>query len=292
MAKQKQKGLQLIDVPLYSIWQAVFYSFFKSDLYVDVAKRWKGFALSYLALICAIASIPLSIKWIPIMSQFYRYELIEPIRQIPKFYMMDGKLSLSANENLPYFIKNRQGKEVIALMQEGNLSVLSRQYPNLYLLITDNKAMLRLMSPKDLSGREIIVSDKVYEFDFKGQSFVFDIQEWLKEVSLKPIFILFEISIFPCIWGSLLAAYSILIFSFSLINQLLAKLLIGLHLTYKQVVRVFTVAITPQLFAMTIGLTWDRAINYLAFLSIILFFIYTSFAALVLKKQKNHLARQ
>jgi hypothetical protein len=75
-------------------WQAVYLSFFSRDLYGDVAINWKGVGYLYLLLLIvvttAIAAIVCQITWGALISQ-----TVDPtINKVPKMTFDKGKLSI------------------------------------------------------------------------------------------------------------------------------------------------------------------------------------------------------
>jgi hypothetical protein len=58
MRKSAKASIQLIDKPHYGYWQALFMACYSNLIYLDAAKRWRGFGLPYLLLFSTLLSVP------------------------------------------------------------------------------------------------------------------------------------------------------------------------------------------------------------------------------------------
>jgi hypothetical protein len=122
---------------VYPAWKALFLSFYSADLYKDIAKNWKGLALSYILLVSSIICIILTLNWLNNVYKFdiekyadettkhlfedpnFTFEenlnrILSVAAQIPKVTISDGEVSIK--EDQPYFIIDPLTKKTLAII--------------------------------------------------------------------------------------------------------------------------------------------------------------------------------
>jgi Protein of unknown function (DUF1189) len=105
-----------------SMLRAFALSFHSKELYRDVARKWKGTGLLYLALLLAICWAVQIIKVQFGIIHFTRQEGANLAKQIPGITISDGEVSTGVQT--PYFIKGEKG-DVVAIID------LTGQYTSL-----------------------------------------------------------------------------------------------------------------------------------------------------------------
>lgn len=108
----------------YNILQAIFMSFYSKDLYRDVAKNWNGKTFVYLLFLVALSWVAFTIKMQLGLNEVYQKDTDKVVTQIPVLTIKDGKITTP--ENRPYFIKNPDTNETIAIIDtSGTYKTLS-----------------------------------------------------------------------------------------------------------------------------------------------------------------------
>jgi hypothetical protein len=288
MKKQQSTGLRDIDAPHYSYWQALYLSFFESKLYVDVAKRWKGFPVGYLLLLMFVVSIPASVRVVEQFHHFFEQQVLMPLKKLPPFYVQNGQVSL--DKPMPYLVKNEAGQVIAIVDTSGSVTTIDKRYPQLAILVTRDKLIYRSPTPPKLFEESAPIPTSINERPFeKGINQVFDGDEWIKSSGINTIKFLAEIIIYPTIALLFFVVYLGLLFTFSLMAQLVAKVLFKFDLTYGQAIRLLTVSATPQIFVLMMVVAFNLFFVGISFLMIALLAIYFSFAVLSLKRESNKL---
>jgi hypothetical protein len=121
----------------YPIWKALFLSFYSPEIYKDVAKNWRGFALSYILLLSAIVCAIMMLGW---LNTIYKIDIktyaaaatkqlfedpdftfeenlnrvLNIAAQIPKVTISDGEASIT--ESSPYLITDPLTKKTLAII--------------------------------------------------------------------------------------------------------------------------------------------------------------------------------
>ncbi len=117
-------------------------SFYSGRLYVDVAKRWKGFGILYLLLVMSVATIPLSIRLIYDFNDYLNQNMIIPINKLPQLVIQNGEVQF--NKPMPYLIKNDKGQVVDIIDTTGKITSFTDNYPNAVFLLLKNKIVTRM----------------------------------------------------------------------------------------------------------------------------------------------------
>ncbi|HIJ60201.1 MAG TPA: DUF1189 family protein [Nitrospirae bacterium] len=98
----------------FSIFHAPFLSFFSSELYRDVAYRWKGLGIAYLCFITLFFVVPEVIKIQKDLNNYINEVSPNIIRQFPVLEIKEGVLSINASS--PYKIYYKQEKKPLIII--------------------------------------------------------------------------------------------------------------------------------------------------------------------------------
>ncbi|MBA2656254.1 MAG: DUF1189 family protein [Tatlockia sp.] len=287
---EKGKNLRAIDKPVYRYWQALYRSFFDSRLYVDVAKRWKGFGFIYLFLLIALLSLPFSLRVLAEFNTFFNKEIVQPMLGLPTLYMQNGKVSI--NQPMPYIVKNSSGQAVAIVDTTGKISTLDGTYPNLNILVTQDKLFLRYPMPKfffNTTTPEATSNDvQIYPFSQEGNS-VFEGKEWVKKSGVLNLKIFFGVLLFPTIIFVATSVFAVFMLVFALMGQFIAQLFFKTSLSYKQACRLLIVSMTP--FQWIFWLVMTLALFYSSYSLILplLMASYFCYAVLAVKRDSQKL---
>lgn len=290
MAKHPGSALRDIDAPHFSYWQALFYSFFKRALYVDVGKRWKGLSILYLLLAMFVASFPFSLRLMFVFDDFFNHEIIMPLQSLPELYVQNGLVTV--DKPMPYFIKNESGDVIAVVDTSGVIKDFTDSYPRLSVIITKDTFMFRVPAPPQFFKTFKTNAWPATKTSFnKDLNQIFDAQQWVESSTIKTTRLAINVMIFPTVAVLFFVIYLIFLLAFSLMAQFVAKILLKFGLSYMTSFRLLMVATTPQIVFLQLVLTFDWIFSGLGLVLCILIAVYFSFAVLSLKRESNKLVR-
>lgn len=285
--RKKKQPMRLIDKPLYSYWQALYLSLFSRRLYIDVAKRWRGYGLLYLLLVVAIACIPLSARIIYNFNHYFDEQMLSPLKKLPVLYIQNGKVQF--DKPMPYFIKNKQGKIVVIIDTTGAITGMNEMYPDLTILITKDtiifrppKFQLYLAKPQDLKG-ENVYAQRLN----KESNEVFDAKQWIKTSGINHVKWVAEVLVYPLVTGFAFGMDIVILFFFSLIGQLLSIIVFKYKISFKESCRLFLVAATAQVAVVFIFLAANITLSGIGYFFLVLSFVYYCFAVLSVRRESQ-----
>jgi hypothetical protein len=214
----------------YSIFHPLVLSFFSKSLYRDVAKHWRGTGLLYLAIVLALVWIPTIIKGQLSVSAWVNGDSKEITKQIPAITISKGQVSTDVTT--PYFIKDpKTGTDIAIIDTTGTYTSLEN---------TDAKFLLtksKLITVKSATETQTYDLASV-------QSFYVDrarVEGWLAAAKLWFVPVLYPLAV---LFSFIFRAIQILIYA--AIGLLFARILHA-NLTYKTLMRLSAIAITPVL---------------------------------------------
>ena len=284
--RKKQQVPTLINTRVYGYWQALYMSLYSGQLYVDVAKRWRGFGFLYMLLLVAIASIPFSVRIIMDFNRYFNEQIISPIEQIPPLTIQNGTLIF--DKEMPYLIKNKAGSVVVAIDTSGVVKGLDGAYPELMMLITQHKLYFRPPYTKLFLGSLNRATEKPFiETLYKQASEIFVAKEWIKASGVLKLkwFVLAMVypMVFPFVFGLFYMFFLIL----AMLAQVFSWLIFKYKLTYKEATRLLTVASTAQVVIFLILLSANFLFHGVGLLAVILNALYFSYAVLSVKRESK-----
>ena len=271
--RKKKQGLTLDEKNLYSYFQALYMSFYSSNLYLDVGRRWRGFGFGYLLLLCAVVSIPWAVETCFQYRADFNQHIVPSIKKMPVILYEKGKLKI--DKKMPYIIHSDVSGEPV--------------------IIIDNTGKYR--SLEHTPAKVLLSSDKIItKFQYTGTQ-VTDVDESINGV-ITPQFLLkmieqakkmIFIAMYPALMMILFGAELASLLLFAYIGSWVTKVFMKYPLTFRQSLRLAYVAATPQitLFVLTYMMMWQSA-TLSAMLSIT-FFAYYFFAVRVNKLHSKQL---
>src|SRR3990167_6262540 len=282
-------ALRDVDAPFFRYWQALYLSFFSGRLYVDVAKRWQGLGIGYLLLLICITTFPLSARLAYDFNSFYEAQIIAPLKEIPKLYVQNGKVSL--DKPMPYRIKNKEGKVVLIIDTTGEVTMIDKTNPNLTMLITRDQFLYRLPVPQFYTNNySAAETGDVFAEPFdKGMNQIFDGNEWVQSVGIERVKWASDFLFFPTVAATFFTLYLCFFLIFTFMAQLGAKLFIKKSLTYKQACRLFIVSATPAVTLSFVSLATTIGGAFVGPILLILMILCFSYAVYVVKQEGNQL---
>lgn len=291
MFKYKSK-IAPIDSRIYKYWQALYMAFYSRKLYIDVAKRWDGFGVTYCLLCFLVFTVPYTVKTMLEFNQYVATDLLSPVAKIPTFKVINGTVIF--DKEMPYVIKNAKDQEVVIIDTTGKVNNISKEYPSLVFLITKTKIFFK--HPKlhflknDKKNQEFYDKEEISTHDlsdindeeFNGNNFLedSDLME-LKNYLLAFVYPIVAFGLFG-IWISSMLAFAIL-------GQVASYAIFKYKITYKQTCRIAIVSSTIAIGSLLLLKTFDISSLKWKFFCMVLFFIYFSYAVLSVKRDSKRL---
>lgn len=291
MSKNK-KTLQTLDRPIYAYWQAWFKSFYSRQLYIDVAKRWRGFGLMYLFTILLIACLPLTIRIAADFQSFFDAQIFSPISKLPPVYIQNGEASLDMS--MPYVIRNQNNEVVlIADTRVKTVEILKYldQYPTLNLFITKDRFYFRLSKPRFFFNRTEPIPGRYFYVEPlpSGDNEVLVAKDLIASTGVSNVLFLAKLLIYCLILSLFTSIYVVLTLTLALLGQVFAQTLLNSRIPYKTSCRLFAVASTPQMVIFFILFTSNLMFQGIGFIFLALFAIYYFYAVLSVKSDQTKL---
>lgn len=283
----KKQQTRLIDAPIYRLWQALYLAFYSSRLYVDVAKRWRGYGFLYFLLMIGITMIPLSARIIFDFNQYVEEQVLLPFKQIPPLYIQNG--SVSFDQPMPYFIKNNAGHVVVIIDTTGKVTKINKVYPELTLLVTKHKLYSR--SPifhlffMDLP---ISTGDSVHAYSFDPEdNEVFVSQEWITLSHILVIKWMVMTMVYPVMVLFFFGLFFTFMIVFVFLGQVFAHVILKFDIKFQAACRMLLVSSTPLFSILFVLLSVNVVISGIGFFYVALLAAYFSHAVLALKRASN-----
>jgi Protein of unknown function (DUF1189) len=222
----------------FSMLRAFILSFYSRDLYREVAKKWKGPGLVYLAVLLVLCWAAQMLKMQTGITHFVKQDGAVFVHQVPDITISDGRVS--TNVETPYYIKDRNGTVVAIIDLTGQYTSLKDTSAKL--LLTRNHLMFRN------NGR-------IRSTDLKDvKSFHMDqarAEKWLHFVRTWVTIIFFLIAlVFSFIYRTIQALI------YALIGMLFASIM-KVKLDYLTLMRLAIVAVTPAVIVDTVHGLWN-----------------------------------
>ncbi|WP_131781457.1 DUF1189 family protein [Legionella gresilensis] len=279
-----QTPLRDIDKPHYDYFQALYLSFFSNRLYIDVGRRWKGFAIIYLLLLFVITSLPVAVRIILNFNNYFEQQIILPIKNLPPFYIQNGEVTL--DKPMPYLVKNKENKVIAAVDTSGTIKQIDSKYPDLAILIVKDGLFYRIPESQGLNNVDIKINKIPFD---KNMNQYFDGAQWLNSSGVHKLKLFSQIIIYPTIVASLFFMYLVILLVLALLGQVIALAIFRYSITYRQAVRLLNVAATPHIvsFMILLALNWLFSGFGLALVAILAF--YFCYAVLSLKRDSTKL---
>ncbi|EKD54511.1 MAG: hypothetical protein ACD_60C00076G0002 [uncultured bacterium] len=219
----------------YGYLRAIYLSFYSRDLYRDVAKNWGAGVLLYLLLVLALCWVVMIFRIQPAINQGAAQFVEVIVPQLPSFIHIEDGVAKTP-ENRPYYIKNPETKEVIAIIDT------SGKYKNL------EEARTRLLITKD---KAIYTDNEVIKIKKIPEHFTLRINRAeTKEVTLK---------FMGWLWIILLPLFILVSFLYRLIQSIIYAIfgtffavMMGVNTPYATVFKLTMVALTPAIVISTV----------------------------------------
>jgi hypothetical protein len=254
---EQKTDLKPIDTPVYSYLSALYKAFYSRQLYIDVGKRWKGFGFLYLFFLLAILMLPLSVKIAGNFKRAFQNEIVEPLAALPILYIQNGKLSIE--QPVPFVIKNRRKEDVLIVDTSGKITDFSKEYPHLYILITDKKIAMKMPQLQIFHADDLPINNGVpmtQHFDLSTNG-IFDGKQFVNEPGVARLKLFSQIIIYPILLFAMTASFCVLYLVLGLLGQFFASVFFSYSINYLNATRLLIVSSTPMLCVLFVFLTLD-----------------------------------
>lgn len=287
--KAVKNAVRLIDQPHYSYWQALYLAFYSKRLYIDVAKRWRGFGLLYLILLIAIATIPLSIRLIMNFNDYFNQQLFYPIEKMPPIFVQNGQVKF--DKPMPYFVKNDAQEVIVIIDTTGQIEQIDNRYPHLAILMTKDKIYFQSPRLKLFMGdKEASENPTIYEQSLDpNMNEMFVGKQWIKQSGVLTIKHVTEWLIYPIMVGFIFGIYFVFSWILALIGQIFAQMIFKVKLSFQGAYRIFVVAATAQVVLFLLSLAINMVVPGEGYLFVILLAVYFNMAILMIKSDSKNL---
>ncbi len=288
--KKNKTNLNAIDQRIYKYRQALYLAFYSARLYIDVAKRWRGFGLIYFLLVIAIAAVPVSIKTMQKFNSYFNQQLLEPLKEIPNFEVVHGKLVFKYF--MPYLIKNKQGEAIIVIDDKSNLTEVNYVYPNWMLFVTSDRAYFHPPGLTILNARNAPLPTSVSTKNLTMQTFediqyeAFNGPDWITTTGLSTTKWYFIFAIYPVLVGLMYGFFTLLLSFMALMGQVFARTVLRLKIDFKHTCRLMLVSSSCGVSLFIVSLSFG-AIPTMGACFIVLVTLYFSYAIITLKRESK-----
>lgn len=286
-ALQKIETNEPIELSQYSYWQALYMSFYSSRLYVDVAKRWRGYGILYFLLLVMLATIPFMTRLTMDLNQYVK-QLVTPIEGLPTLMIQKGQILF--DKPMPYFIKNQQNEVVAMIDTTRKIDEFNPKYPKLMMILTKDKIYFRPPpiqfffsdTPKNLEENQI----KITQID-RNSNEVFSSKDLIAKSGIQKLKYLIQFILYPSVAMLIFSFYVTLLMMLAFIGLLFSIIIFQSNLKYKEVCRLFLVSSTPQVLMFFTLLTLHVPLPGGNFYNILLLAIYFNYALISVNRDKK-----
>lgn len=293
MEKQHTQ-LKPIDAPVYGYWKALYLSFYSKRLYIDVGKRWKGFAIRYLLLVIALWSIPFAIKLCMDFNELYKEQILEPLASIPTLYIQNGQISF--DKPMPYFIKNTKGKVALVVDTTGSITDFSdKKYPDLTIIINKNSISFLPPKPRFLGALEeeqvnTASNPPLVQSFGKDDNMVFDGNKMIEQSSMNQLKLAAQAIFYPIVFATLFTIFLSTFLVLGFLGQIFSRIFFSFQITIKQGIRLLTVAATPTMLVLLILLTFNLTFYGYGYFLMVILSAFFAFSVYSLRSESKRIA--
>jgi hypothetical protein len=294
----KKQNLRVIDAPIYRYWQALYLAFFSRQLYLDVAKRWRGWGVLYMVLLIAIATLPLTVRFIIHFNKAFDEQVIASINELPPLYVQNGQIVI--DKPMPYLVKNNQGDIVAIIDTTGKIKKMNHTYPKLVVLITKKDVYFRpplvdlfVAIPGNMGKSDEEDSNGIFSRSLsKDMNEVFVGKEWVASSGILKLKWIANLLAYPLMLGYIFGLFVVPAFFFAFIGQLLSIIVFKFKLSFKDTSRLFLVAATPDIVVFFVQRIANITLPGQHFYNVVLLAAYFSFAVLSVRRESRKMVRR
>lgn len=219
----------------YRLAQLPFLAFFSKRVYADVGRNWKGVNLAYVFLLLAVCCVPITLHTREALLSSMETGQVDILNQLPEINIRYGEASADVKQ--PHYIRASNGDPIAIIDTTGSMNYIDDA--SVKVLLTETKLIVRrgrnLFNTFDLEGIDDLTINKHI------------INDWANAI---------KGSVAPLSYGIyLLLSYifAVMALVFVAIVGLILAQLTKSPLSFKDSLRVATVAATPSIIFITIA---------------------------------------
>ncbi|MDA9271981.1 DUF1189 domain-containing protein [bacterium] len=287
--KKKEQALRPVDKPFYRYWNALYLAFYSRKLYVDVAKRWRGFGFIYFFILITIAVMPLATRVSMDFSRYVNQQFFLAFQEMPAFEIRDGQVLFE--RSMPYRVKNKSGAVIGIIDTTGHVMGMRSEYPQLSVLVTRDKIYFRppafqlFFTTKGIQKPAPVYAQSISEL----QNGVFDGQAWVNSTDILVLKWGAVVCMYPIIILFLFGFFLTLLMVFALIGQAYSLIIFKFKLNYQMSCRMALVASTPLMMVIFLLMTMNHGVYGAGLTSLVLFSFYFSYAVLCVRRESKRM---
>lgn len=253
MFKKKTQNQQTKKTNHYSYLQALGFSFYSPNIYIDAAKRWKGIGGKYLLLLSFILSLPLALQFAQKTLHYFSDKLEPGLKEMPTLIIKDKKLSfqedktkgITAKTNMwiwpPAPSAKHSHPEIVINLPRSLASFRSVFIP---ILITQDYIQIQSFSPL---GKEPVTDQMKIDKEDDAVIGPKQVEKIVNQIKLNLIS-----SAYPFLSWFMWALILVCALFFSSLANVFYFAIYRTKLPFLQAVRVFCIATTPTLVLLEI----------------------------------------
>ena len=257
----------------YTYFHALIASFHSKIFYEDVTLLWKGTGIAYLIFLSCLCSIPYAFQINHFYNNFIEKKLPVYIQDLPEIDIKDGKAHVSVEQ--PFFLKHNDNTYAI-IDTTGQITSLENSQATI--LITKNHLLIKRPQAQ---GQSLNLRD-FGDVRLTKQSI-------MKSAGVLKNFLLFIV--YPFFLFSFFLLHLLQLFFFSVMGLAIASIKGASSITYRDILRLSAVAMTPSILIKTFFDYIDIGLSLLWFFYFIVATAYIVLAVhmgIVLKEEKSY----
>ena len=243
------------DPRTFTLFQALYLSFFSRPLYQDIRRNWSGFCLSYFLVILMFFWVPEMMNMNNNISEFIADEAPQYVDQVPIIAISGGKASI--RERVPFYIYDKKSNTPVAIIDSSGQITSLDNTPAVVLLTSDSLLVRQDRDAKET--RRLSLSD-------------------MDDITITPKLIYNWLEVFNNLFVVVLFPFAILLSFISHVVQAFLLALLGssfakyfnIQLDFKTLVRLSVVAFTPAIMLETVHAVLNIYYPYSSFFSFLI----------------------
>lgn len=233
----------------YTGWQALYLSFYSTDLYRDVAKNWQGVGYLYLLLVVCLTALFICVQ-VQVVAVPKAKDVIDTIiNQAPSIKIDKGKLSI--DKPSPFVIKEPKSGQTLITFDTSDRPMTLAESKSVVLVTSKQIVTVkRTAMSRDTGGgaSSVPIAEETYDlstvdhFDFDKTQVESTIHSFLNWLGALMFLILVPFGFLFCVIQTLI---------YALIGKIFTSVM-AVDLSYPTLIRLTAVCLTPVLLADSI----------------------------------------
>jgi hypothetical protein len=264
---------------LYTYWETFLLSFYSQEVYVDAAKRWRGFGALYLFFVCFILTFPLYFKFVGTVNSYFKEYIMPSVSVAPDLLIHNGTVTIMEKGT------GKPMKKQVWIWP----ATPSAKYTSPFILISPTRTS---DSFSTVSIPILVTHNAVrlnFEHPFMKKAFL---EKMLIPISTKDDHLLSAdlltrmaentrsdfIALGYCLMAYLLwGAGLIFLYVFSILGRMVASMFLYYPLRWKESIRLLVVASTPSLVYIDVVYSFTSLNTYWLITFCLMTFMYFCF---------------